>query len=118
MKARFSFLQNKTVRIVLVFLVALVLLLAVWKVFFPAKKSESAAYVPTEREARLSVLLGEIEGVERATVMITEKEGDPSGAIVVFEGKDGILVRTRIMEAASRALGLSTGDILVYPAQS
>ncbi len=109
--------QNKTFRIIFLSVLALLLLLSVWKVFFSGE-GKTTSYTPTEREARLSVLLGEIDGVQNATVMISEEEGSVKGAVVVFSGEDGILVRTRIMEAAARALGLSTRDILVYPAQS
>ncbi len=107
-------LKNKTVRIILIGGAALLLLLAVWLVFF--RQDSPSGYSATEQEKRLSVLLGEIEGVKSATVMITEKEGAPVSAVVIFEGDDGILVRTRLMEVAASALALKTRDILVYPA--
>lgn len=107
--------KNKTVRIVLLCLLALVLLLAVWKVFF-RKDVTTSGYTPTAQESRLSILLSEIEGVKGTTVMITERDGIPVSAVVVFQGEDGILIRTRIMEVAASALSLHTRDILVYPA--
>lgn len=115
-----SLWQNKSVRIAAIGILALVLLLVVWKVFFSGKEEKTAAngYVPTEREARLAVLLEKIEGVEGTSVMICEEEGTAVGAVVIFEGEDGILIRTRLMEAAAKALGLHTGDIAVYPANS
>lgn len=106
-------LRNKTARLVLLGAAALLLLLIVYFVFF---RQPTTSYTATEQEKRLSVLLGEIEGVKSATVMITERDGAPVSAVVLFEGEDGILVRTRLMEVAASALSLKTRDILVYPA--
>lgn len=106
--------KNKTFRIVAILVAALLLLLVVWAVFFQG--GSSGAYAPTEAEARLSILLNEIEGVEKTTVMITERDGMPVSAVVVFEGEDGILIRSRLIEASAKALSLNARDILVYPA--
>ena len=106
--------KNKTFRIIAILVAALLLLLAVWAVFF--KKGSSGTYAPTEAEARLSILLNEIEGVQKTTVMITERDGLPVSAVVVFEGEDGILIRSRLIEASAKALSLNARDILVYPA--
>lgn len=106
-------LRNKTARLVLLGAAALLLLLIVYFVFF---RQPTTSYTATEQEKRLSILLGEIEGVKSATVMITERDGSPVSAVVLFEGEDGILVRTRLMEVAASALSLKTRDILVYPA--
>lgn len=114
MKAKDLF-KNKTFRLLFIGAASLLLLLLVYFVFF--KQDGPAAYSATEQEKRLSVLLGEIDGVDSATVMITEKDGSPVNAVVVFRGEDGILVRTRLMEAAAKALSLRTRDILVYPAK-
>ena len=106
--------KNKTVRLILIGAAALLLLILVYFVFFGHE--EQTAYTATEQEKRLSVLLSEIGGVKSATVMITEEDGKPVSAIVIFQGEDGILVRTRLMEVAASALSLNTRDILVYPA--
>lgn len=117
MKNLKSLWKNKTVRIVGIAILSLALLLAVWKVFFGKSKPASAEYEPTADEIRLSVILSEIEGVENATVMIAERDGVPVSAIVVFSGEDGILVRTRIIEATARALAIEAREVLVYPAK-
>lgn len=113
MKIREIF-KNKTFRLALIGAAALLLLLLIYFVFF--RPSAPSAYEATEQERRLSVLLEEIEGVKSATVMITEQEGKPVSAVVIFKGEDGILLRTRLMEVAASALSLRTRDILVYPA--
>lgn len=108
--------QNKTVRIVLVALFAFVLLLAAWKVFFKGSKEETDAYVPTQQEMRLSLLLSKIEGVGKTTVMIGEKDGKAESVIVVFDGEDGLLTRKRVVEVAASALGIDPERVQVYPA--
>ncbi len=106
--------KNKTARIVLIGAAALLLLILVYFVFF--RQDKPTAYTATEEEKRLSVLLSEIDGVKSATVMISKQNGVPVSAVVIFEGEDGILTRTRLMEVAATALSLGTRNIRVYPA--
>ncbi|MDE5897014.1 MAG: hypothetical protein K2H43_04280, partial [Clostridia bacterium] len=112
------FFRNKTVRVVAVCVAALLLLIAVWRVFFAADNSVGSAngYLPTEREARLSVLLSRIEGVESVTVMIGEENGAPVNAVVVVGGEDGFVMRMRVIEATANALSIDPNRVLVYPA--
>lgn len=111
-----KFFSNKTTKTVLVLLAALVLLFAVYKVFFPPKKNASG-YAPTEQEQRLSTILSRIDGVSDATVMIGEEEGIAVSAVIVFSGDDSILTRIRVVDAASGALGIKKENIRVYPAE-
>lgn len=108
---------GRTARIILVCVAALVLLLAVWKVFFGGK-TENESYRPTEQEERLCLILSRIEGVKGATVMISENGGAAVGAVIVFEGADSILTRMRVLEVTSNALNIGKEYILVYPAES
>ncbi len=108
--------QNKTFRILLLCALALILLLAVWAVFFGNGKEDDAAYKPTEQEIRLASLLERVEGVEEVTVMIGQENGAPVNVIVVFGGQDGFVTRMRIVEVASKALLINPSNVLVYPA--
>lgn len=111
--------ESKTVRIIALCIIALLLLLAVWAVFFRKDEAvQTGSYQPTEQESRLSLLLAQIEGIDRATVMIGEEDGEPKSVVVVFEGADSLLTRMRIMEVASSTLRIDRGQVLVYPAQS
>lgn len=103
-------LQNRTVRAVLIAAVALLLLLAVWLAF----GNRASAYKPTETETRLARLLTEIEGVEAATAMIAEEDGRAVSAIVLFEGKDSILVRSRILDITAAMLRLDKKEVQIY----
>ena len=109
--------KSKTVKIIFLCVVALLLLLAVWKVFFNEKSAQSDGYAATEEETRLASLLTKIDGVSEATVMITKEEREVVGAVVVFRGEDGILTRLRIIEIASGALNIKEASVIVYAAQ-
>ena len=100
----------------LICLVALVLLLAVWKVFFPSE-SKTASTSATEQEYRLSLILSQIEGVKEVSVMIGEEAGGATSAIVVFSGADGLLTRMRLVEATAAALNIERANVHVYPKQ-
>ncbi len=111
-------LRNKTVRIVLICLAALLLLIAVWRVFFvkDQKTYSVNGYVPTELELRLSALLSQIDGVGQTTVMIGEEKGSPVNAVVIFSGADGFVTRMRVIEVTANALAIDPNRVLVYPA--
>lgn len=111
-----TFFADRTVRIILICIAALVLLFAVWKVFFGESNVSANGYQATEQEERLAALLMQIDGVEKATVMIGEEDGKAVNAVVVFDGKDGIITRLRITEVAASALNLKNSSILVYSA--
>lgn len=108
--------QNRIFRVVAVCLAALALLFAVWRVFFRHSGEETATYVPTALEERLGKLLGEIEGVEEATVMIGEADGEAVSAVVIVKGDLGLITRSRIIDATANALHIARRDVLVYPA--
>lgn len=112
-------LNSKTAKTALLAVAAVLLLAAVWLVFFGGGKEKTAesAYVPTEREARLCRLLEEVEGVGSVTAMISEEDGVPISAIVVFGGADSILSRMRVLDITAKALNLKKSCIQVYPAE-
>ena len=57
-------LENRTVRIVLFCALALLLLAAIWRVFF-AGESAVGGYDETEKEARISAMLERVDGIEK-----------------------------------------------------
>lgn len=107
--------QSKTARTILICIIALALLFAVWKVFFGGEKKAISAYQPTDQEARLALLLSEIEGVDDVTVMIGEENGAPVSVVVVFKGTDDFLTRMRLTSAAASVLNIAQTKVLVYP---
>ena len=113
-----NFFSNKTARTVFVLLIALLLVFAVYRVFFKGKEKSSTSYETTELEERLSQILSKIDGVGNVSVMVSEEEGRAVSAVIVFRGADSILTRMRVVDAASGALGIDKEYILVYPAES
>ena len=110
-------LQSRAFRVVAVCIGAFLLLFAVWRVFFSGGKSEPAdTYSPTSLEERLAQLLDEIEGVDGATVMIGEKDGEAVSAVVIIRGDLGLVTRMRVLDATANALHIARQDVLVYPA--
>lgn len=112
-----NFFNNKTARVVTILLIALLLVFAVYRVFFKDKEQSSAGYEATELEDRLSKILSKIDGVGNASVMVSENEGKAVSAVIVFYGADSILTRIRVIDAAAGALGIGKDKILVYPAE-
>ena len=111
--------QSRGFRVVAVGIGAFLLLFAVWRVFFSGGKSEpSDAYSPTTLEERLAQLLDEIEGVDGATVMIGEKDGEAVSAVVIIRGDLGLVTRMRVVDATANALHIARQDVLVYPADN
>ncbi len=110
--------ENKTARTVLILMVALLLVIAVYGVFFKTEKTASGQYQASELEERLSRILSRIDGVGETTVMVGEENGKAVSAVIVFRGADSILTRIRVIDAAAGALGIGKDSILVYPAES
>ena len=113
-----KFFTNKTVRTVLILLIALLLVFAVYRVFFKKEAADTGVYEATALEERLARILSGIDGVGNATVMVSEENGKAVSAVIVFDGADSILTRIRVIDAAAIALGISREYILVYPAES
>ena len=113
-----NFFSNKTARTVFILLIALLLVFAVYRVFFKGKEKSTASYEATELEERLSQILSKIDGVGDTSVMVSEEDGKAVSAVIVFRGADSILTRMRVIDAASGALGIDKENILVYPAES
>lgn len=103
--------KSRTAKIVLMALLGAALLFAAWKVF---GSSGSAGFEPTKQEARLAGLLEQLEGVTSARAMIAEEGGRAVSAIVLFEGENSLLTRSRILDIASAALGLPKAKVQVF----
>jgi len=78
---------------------------------------DPAAY-SAELEERLAVLISEIQGVGKVSVMLTLESLDTSvprvrGAAIVCEGSDDIFIKQRVLETASKVLGITTARVSV-----
>ena len=112
--AKFPFHKSKFRDILIVAVLALVLIFAVWKIFYkeePAMQTETTA---SETEKRVSRLLEDIEGVGEASVMICETEEGVQSGVVVCDGANDLQVLINVREAVSAALGTDQKSIKIY----
>ena len=112
--AKFPFHKSKFRDILIVAVLALVLIFAVWKIFYkeePAMQTETTA---SETEKRVSRLLEDIEGVGEASVMICETEEGVQSVVVVCDGANDLQVLINVREAVSAALGTDQKSIKIY----
>lgn len=105
----------------LVSVLALLLVFAVWKIFYTpqsAKTNSDSAFSTgteaTEKERSLAALLSEIDGVGEAEVRICEAEDEAKSVVVVCDGAKNILVNMNIREAVAAALGIDEKNVKIY----
>ncbi len=106
---------DRRVRAVVLALLALLLLVLLWHAFFGGT---SSAYQGSEEEQKLARLLESLDGVERATVMISLDKDTPVSAVVVFEGTDSLTLRLKLLSATASALNLSQKAVQIYAASA
>lgn len=100
---------------------ALLLVFAVWKIFYTPSSAKETSLVTesgqtsTEREKSLAALLSQIEGVGEAEVRICETEDSVQSVVVVCDGARNILVNINVCEAVSAALGVKADKVKIYP---
>ncbi len=109
-----TFINGKLKDILIVAVLALILIFAVWKIFYkeaPAVQTETAG---SEAEKRVSRLLEDIEGVGEASVMICETEEGVQSVVVVCDGANDLQVLMNVREAVSAALGTDQKSVKIY----
>lgn len=110
-----SVCKSKAFRIALILLAAVLLVFLCLNVF--GKQGAEKGY-STEQETRIAALLERLDGVKDASVLITEAEGEAVGAVVLFKGEDGLILRMNILEITANALHIPKSAVTVYPAKS
>lgn len=101
--------------ILLLSALALLLIFAVWKIFYTDKSESVAAFSGgSESEQRLCTLLKEIDGVGNVNVMICENEDGVESVVVVCEGANNLRVNMNIREAVAAALGTDEKSVKIY----
>lgn len=93
---------------------ALILVIAVWRIFYSGKDSEETLATASENEQKVSKLLAEIDGVGKAEVMICETEEGVQSVVVVCEGANDLQVIMDVREAVAAALGTQEKSVKVY----
>ncbi len=95
-------------------ILALTLILAVWKIFYTDKEETITTSTMTENEQKVSRILAQIQGVGEAEVMICETEEGVQSVVVVCEGAQSLQVVMDVREAVAAALGTEQKSIKVY----
>ena len=111
---KFPFHKSKFRDILIVAVLALVLIFAVWKIFYKEETAMQTETTASETEKRVSRLLENIEGVGEASVMICETEEGVQSVVVVCDGANDLQVLINVREAVSAALGTDQKSIKIY----
>lgn len=88
--------------IVLIFIIAIALIIY----SNVATTKQSAQTFQNDEETRLSSILSSVEGAGEVETMITKSSGQVVGVLVIADGANNPLVRLRLLQAASSALGV------------
>lgn len=109
------FFDGRTRDIFFLSVLALILIFAAWKTFqTDDKESMQTSAIMSENEAKVSRLLGEIDGVGEANVMICETEEGVQSVVVVCEGAEDLQVIMHVREAVAAALGTEEKAVKIY----
>lgn len=113
-RSRFK-LDSRIKDVLLLGVLALVLVVAAWKIFYKDETKETLSVVQSsESEEKVGRLLREIEGVGDANVMICETEDGVTGVVVVCEGANDLQVIMNVREAVAAALGTEEKAVKIY----
>ena len=95
--------------IVLIFIIAIALIIY----SNVATTKQSAQTFQNDEETRLSSILSSVEGAGEVETMITKSSGQVVGVLVSAGGANNPLVRLRLLQAASSALGVDSEIVSV-----
>ena len=95
--------------IVLIFIIAIALI--IYSNVATTKKSVQT--FQNDEETRLSSILSSVEGAGEVETMITKSSGQVVGVLVIADGANNPLVRLRLLQAASSALGVDSEIVSV-----
>lgn len=100
----------------LISVLALLLVFAVWKIFYVPSGEEDtlSSDLTGEKEKSVAAFLSEIEGVGQAEVRIFEENGEVKSVAVVCEGAKNIEVNSNVREAVAAALGVDGKNVKIY----
>ena len=109
-----GFFHGKIKDALLLSVLALILLFAVWKIFYVDEENALKNVSASETEQKISSLLSEINGVGKADVMICETEDGVQSVVVVCEGANDLQVVMDVREAVAAALGTEEKAVKIY----
>lgn len=100
----------KNIKIIaLIFIIAI--LLIIYSSVATSKQTEKT--FQNEDELRLASILSSIDGAGEVETMISKSSGEIVGVLVIADGASNPLVRLRLLQAASSALGVDSDVVSV-----
>ena len=108
------FISGKLKDVFIIAVLAIVLIIAVWRIFAKDSASTQTNITLSENEQKVSRLLSSIEGVGEAEVMICETEEGVQSVVVVCEGANDLHVIMNVREAVATALGTQEKAVKIY----
>lgn len=99
----------KNVEVYIIVFLCLVVLLA-----YLSATDKTSARAYTEEEKRLASTLSEIKGAGEVECMITSRDGDIVGVIIVATGGGDVAVKNELVRAACYALGVANSRVEVF----
>ena len=106
--------SSKLKDVLIVLILAVILIFAVWKIFYTDEETSAQSVGVSETETRVERLLEQIDGVGNASVMVCETEEGVQGVVVVCDGANDLQVLLNVREAVSSALGTDPKLIKIY----
>ncbi len=107
----------KNVRIIaVVFIIAIALI--IYSTVVASDDSQKTTSVMSDDEKRLSAILSSVEGAGEVETMITRADGRIVGVLVIADGAGNPLVRLRLLDATSSALGVDEDIVSVLTRQT
>ena len=106
--------SSKLKDVLIVLILAVILIFAVWKIFYTDEEASAQSVGVSETETRVERLLEQIDGVGNASVMVCETEEGVQGVVVVCDGANDLQVLLNVREAVSSALGTDPKLIKIY----
>lgn len=101
----------KNIKIIaLVFIIAIALI--IYSNVVASDKDEKQSF-QNDDETRLASILSSVEGAGDVETMITKSSGQIVGVLVIATGANNPLVRLRLLNAASSALGIDSETVSV-----
>lgn len=101
----------KNIKIIaLVFIIAIALI--IYSNVVASDKDEKQSF-QNDEETRLASILSSVEGAGEVETMITKSSGQIVGVLVIATGANNPLVRLRLLNAASSALGIDSETVSV-----
>ncbi len=96
-------------------IIALIFIIAISLIIYSsvAASKQTEKTFQNEDELRLASILSSIDGAGEVETMISKSSGEIVGVLVIADGASNPLVRLRLLQAASSALGVDSDVVSV-----